>query len=143
TEQDFEDTLRVVEQARFCSAFTFQYSIREGTPAATMDHQVPKQVVQERYERLVALQDRISLEENAKLVGASIEVLVSAEDGRKPSERLTGRARDGRLVHFEVAAGCEIPRPGDVVSASVTRAAPFHLLATATSVRRTRAGAAW
>src|SRR6188508_2794121 len=67
TEEDFQDTLRVVEQARFASAFTFQYSIREGTPAATMPDQVPKAVVQERYERLAALQDRISREENEKL----------------------------------------------------------------------------
>src|SRR5690606_4838322 len=51
TDEDFEDTMRVVEQARFASAFTFQYSIREGTPAATMDDQVPKAVVQERYDR--------------------------------------------------------------------------------------------
>jgi tRNA-2-methylthio-N6-dimethylallyladenosine synthase len=60
TEEDFQDTLRVVEQARFASAFTFQYSIRAGTPAATMPDQVPKEVVQERYERLVALQEQIS-----------------------------------------------------------------------------------
>ncbi|MEB0161001.1 tRNA (N6-isopentenyl adenosine(37)-C2)-methylthiotransferase MiaB, partial [Pseudomonas sp. AH2 (2023)] len=63
TDEDFEDTMRVVEQARFANAFTFQYSIREGTPAATMEDQVPKAVVQERYERLIALQERISLEE--------------------------------------------------------------------------------
>ena len=60
SEEDFQDTLRVVEQARFSSAFTFQYSIRPGTPAATMENQIPKDVVQERYERLVALQDRIA-----------------------------------------------------------------------------------
>src|SRR5690554_7703710 len=52
TEEDFQDTLNVVEQARFASAFTFQYSIREGTPAATMPDQVPKAVVQERYEQI-------------------------------------------------------------------------------------------
>ena len=67
--EDFQETLRVVEAARFASAFTFQYSIRPGTPAATMDDQVPKAVVQERYERLTALQERISWEENQKLVG--------------------------------------------------------------------------
>src|SRR6187397_2640458 len=69
TDEDFQETLRVVEAARFASAFTFQYSIRPGTPAATMDEQVPKAVVQERYERLAALQDRISLEENQAVVG--------------------------------------------------------------------------
>ena len=118
TDEDFEDTMRVVEQARFSSAFTFQYSIREGTPAATMDDQVPKAVVQERYNRLIALQERISLEENQKQVGREVEVLVSTGEGKKDAEthRLTGRAEDNRLVHFEVTPGSDLPRPGDVVS---------------------------
>src|SRR5690349_21450531 len=54
TEEDFQGTLDVVRESRFSSAFTFQYSIRPGTPAATMEHQVPKEVVQERFERLIA-----------------------------------------------------------------------------------------
>jgi tRNA-2-methylthio-N6-dimethylallyladenosine synthase len=150
TEQDFEETLRVVEQARFASAFTFQYSIREGTPAATMPDQVPKAVVQERYERLAALQERISLEENQAQLGREVEVLVSMGEGKKDAatHRLTGRAEDGRLVHFEVPAGSGVPRPGDVVSVVVTHAAPFHLLAdapdgSALRIRRTRSGDAW
>jgi len=150
TDEDFEDTLRVVEQARFASAFTFQYSIREGTPAATMPNQVPKAVVQERYERLVALQDRISLEENQAQVGRTLEVLVSTGEGKKDASthRLTGRAEDNRLVHFELPAGSETPRPGDVVTVTVTHAAPFHLLADSADgaplrIRRTRAGDAW
>jgi tRNA-2-methylthio-N6-dimethylallyladenosine synthase len=150
TEADFEDTLRVVEQSRFASAFTFQYSIREGTPAATMPDQVPKAVVQERYERLVALQDRIALEENQKQVGREVRVLVSSTEGKKAAEthRLTGRAEDNRLVHFELPSGSETPRPGDVVTVTVTHAAPFHLLADSADgsplrIRRTRAGDAW
>ncbi|MFT3798658.1 tRNA (N6-isopentenyl adenosine(37)-C2)-methylthiotransferase MiaB [Microbacterium sp.] len=150
TDDDFEDTLRVVEQARFASAFTFQYSIREGTPAATMEGQVPKAVVQERYERLVALQERISLEENQAQVGRTVEVLVSTGEGKKDAatHRLTGRAEDNRLVHFELPAGSATPRPGDVVSVEITHAAPFHLLAdsadgAALRIRRTRAGDAW
>ncbi|SFR88650.1 tRNA-i(6)A37 thiotransferase enzyme MiaB [Agromyces sp. CF514] len=150
TEEDFLETMRVVEAARFASAFTFQYSIRPGTPAATMDEQVPKQVVQERYERLVALQERISWEENQKLVGRRVEVLVSTGDGKKDAEthRLSGRAEDSRLVHFEVPEGSEQPRPGDVVSVTITQAAPFHLIADSTdgaplAIRRTRSGDAW
>ncbi|KQZ82362.1 (dimethylallyl)adenosine tRNA methylthiotransferase [Microbacterium sp. Root166] len=150
TDEDFEDTLRVVEQARFSSAFTFQYSIREGTPAATMPDQVPKEVVQERFERLAALQDRIALEENQKQLGRELEVLVSNGEGKKDAEtqRLTGRAEDNRLVHFELPAGSEVPRPGDVVSVVVTHAAPFHLLADSPDgaplrIRRTRSGDAW
>ncbi len=150
TDADFEDTMRVVEQARFASAFTFQYSIREGTPAATMPNQVPKAVVQERYERLIALQERISLEENEKQLGRSVEVLVSTGEGKKDAatHRLTGRAEDNRLVHFEVPTGSPLPRPGDVVTVEITHAAPFHLLADSGDgsplrIRRTRAGDAW
>jgi tRNA-2-methylthio-N6-dimethylallyladenosine synthase len=150
TEEDFQETLRVVEQARFASAFTFQYSIREGTPAATMPDQVPKAVVQERYERLAALQDRISLEENQKQVGREVHVLVSTGDGKKDASthRLTGRAEDNRLVHFELPAASPVPRPGDVVTVRISRAAPFYLLADAPDgaplrIRRTRSGDAW
>lgn len=150
SDDDFEATLRVVEQARFASAFTFQYSIREGTPAATMPDQVPKAVVQERYERLVDLQERISLEENQRQLGREVDVLVSTGEGKKDAatHRLTGRAEDNRLVHFEIPTGSPTPRPGDVVSVVVTHAAPFHLLADAPSgaplsIRRTRAGDAW
>ena len=145
TEEDFQDTLRVVEASRFATAFTFQYSIRPGTPAATMPDQVPKQVVQERFERLVALQDRISHEENRLQVGRALEVLVSAHEGRRNAEthRLSGRAEDNRLVHF--APGDHDPRPGDVVTVVATQAAPFHLIADGgpLAVRRTRAGDAW
>src|SRR3954453_22242044 len=122
TDEDFEDTLRIVEQARFASAFTFQYSIRAGTPAATMPDQVPKEVVQERYERLAALQEHISWEENLRQVGRDVEVLVSTGEGRKDdaTHRLSGRARDSRLVHFEVPAGSPVPRPGDLVHVTIT-----------------------
>ncbi len=150
TEEDFLETMRVVEAARFASAFTFQYSIRPGTPAATMEDQVPKEVVQERYDRLIALQERISLEENEKLVGREVELLVANGEGRKDADtqRLSGRARDSRLVHFELPQGAAAPRPGDIVTVRVTQAAPHYLIADAVAgeglrVRPTRAGDAW
>ncbi|MFB2586103.1 tRNA (N6-isopentenyl adenosine(37)-C2)-methylthiotransferase MiaB [Herbiconiux liukaitaii] len=149
TEEDFLETLRVVEQARFASAFTFQYSVRPGTPAATLPDQVPRAVVQERYERLAALQDRISLEENRGLIGRRVELVVANGEGRKDSatHRLSGRAEDSRLVHFELPEGSPRPRPGDVVSVVITQAAPFHLIADSDgsplAVRPTRAGDAW
>ena len=144
TEEDFQATLDVVERARFTSAFTFQYSPRPGTPAAEMEQQIPKEVVQERFERLVALQDRVAGEENANLVGTTVELLVQ-ENGRKNDQtnRLSGRARDGRLVHFtpEGELDGEV-RPGDVVTAVVTDSKPYFLIADAgvLSHRRTRAG---
>jgi len=141
TEEDFQATLDVVEKARFSSAFTFQYSIRPGTPAADLPDQLPKQVEQERYMRLIELQERIKLEENQKQVGRTVELLVALGEGRKDAEtnRMSGRARDGRLVHF---AGAEGIRPGDVVEVEITGAAPHHLVADAgvLSHRRTRAG---
>ncbi|GAA1609950.1 tRNA (N6-isopentenyl adenosine(37)-C2)-methylthiotransferase MiaB [Leucobacter chromiireducens] len=149
TDEDFEDTMRVVEASRFSSAFTFQYSIRPGTPAATMDGQLPKAVVQERYERLMALQDRLSLEENEALVGTRAHVLVASSEGRKDSarSRLSGRAEDNRLVHFALPEGAEEPRPGDVVTVEITAAAPHFLIADDVpgvyALRRTRAGDAW
>ena len=154
SDDDFEQTLQVVEEARFSSAFTFQYSPRPGTPAADMTDQVPKAVVQERYERLVALQERISLEENEAQVGRLLDVLVAEGEGRKDgaTARLSGRAQDNRLVHLAVPAGLpkqDRPRPGDLVRVRVTHAAPHHLVADAAltggpfEVRRTRAGDAW
>ena len=70
TEEDFQRTLDVVAQARFASAFTFQYSKRPGTPAAELPDQIDRRVVQERYERLVALVNDIAWEENRRLEGA-------------------------------------------------------------------------
>jgi tRNA-2-methylthio-N6-dimethylallyladenosine synthase len=146
TEEDFQGTLDVVRQARFAGAFTFQYSKRPGTPAESMQGQVPRDVVQDRYERLVALQDELAWDENKKLVGRTVEVLVAEGEGRKDAttHRLSGRARDNRLVHFALPADVEVPRPGDVVTVEVTYAAPHHLNADVFgAVRRTRAGDAW
>ncbi|WP_258142552.1 tRNA (N6-isopentenyl adenosine(37)-C2)-methylthiotransferase MiaB [Arthrobacter sp. MYb227] len=150
TEEDFQATLDVVEASRFSSAYTFQYSIRPGTPAAEFEDQLPKAVVQERFERLTALQDRIGAEENAKQVGRTVEVMVTAQPGKKASEthRLTGRSTDQRLVHFSIPEGGQTPRPGDLVTLPITGAAGFHLVSDPASlaeysVRRSRAGDAW
>ncbi len=147
TDADFEDTLRVVREARFAGAFTFQYSPRPGTPAATYDDQVPKTVVQERYERLTALQDEISLAGNRAQVGRDVEVLIGVGEGRKDdaTHRISGRARDNRLVHVAVPDGAHVPRPGDLVTTTVTAAAPAYLIADAArfDVERTTAGDAW
>ena len=147
TEEDFQATLDVVREARFAGAYTFQYSVRPGTPAATMEDQVPREVVQERYERLVALQNDISWEENKAQVGRVLEVLVAEGEGRKDdaTHRMTGRAPDNRLVHFTPAGEHGRPRPGDMVTVEVTQAAPHHLIADGPilALRRTRAGDAW
>jgi tRNA-2-methylthio-N6-dimethylallyladenosine synthase len=150
TEEDFQATLDVVRAARFSAAFTFQYSKRPGTPAATLPDQVDRAVVQDRYERLVALVEEIAWAENQALEGRTLELMVAEGEGRKDASthRLSGRARDNRLVHFSPVAADGSPldvRPGDMVEVVVTYAAPHHLVADGpvVSVRRTRAGDAW
>jgi tRNA-2-methylthio-N6-dimethylallyladenosine synthase len=146
TEADFQDTLDVVRASRFSQAFTFQYSPRPGTPAATLADQVPKAVVQDRYDRLVALQDEMSLAGNREQVGRELELLVATGEGRKDAatHRMSGRARDGRLVHFTpVGPAVESDvRPGDVVTVRATYGAPHHVVADGDVLRhrRTRAG---
>ncbi|GAB3813987.1 tRNA (N6-isopentenyl adenosine(37)-C2)-methylthiotransferase MiaB [Tessaracoccus terricola] len=148
TEADFEQTLEVVAASRFSAAFTFQYSKRPGTPAADMPNQIPKEVTQTRYERLVELVNDIAWEENRKLEGAEVEVMFALGEGRKDTEtnRMSGRARDNRLVHVTVSDDpAERPRPGDVALATVTHAAPHHLNSDLPirGLRRTRGGDAW
>jgi tRNA-2-methylthio-N6-dimethylallyladenosine synthase len=114
-----------------------------------MPNQLSKQVVQERYERLLELVNKIAWQENQKLIGKEVEVLVASGEGRKDSKtsRLTGRARDNRLVHFESPAG-ERPRPGDLVTVQISRAAPYFLVADSLdsspfTLRKTRGGDAY
>ena len=150
TEEDFQATMEVVRQARFANAFTFQYSQRPGTPAATMENQVPAEIVQDRYERLVKLGNDVAWDENKKLVGQRVELLVAEGEGKKDdlTARMSGRARDSRLVHFgvtgEVVANGR-PRPGDIVEVELTHAAPHHHNADAgvLSWRQTPAGDIW
>lgn len=140
TEEEFLDTLSLVEQVRFSGAYTFQYSKRPGTPAATMPDQIPKAVVQERYERLIERVNDITWQLNLELVGTEVEVLVAQGEGRKDrgADRLTGRAADGRLVHVEMNE--KSARPGDFVTAKIQSAAPHHLLAEHIHTRQTKAG---
>ena len=119
TEADFEDTLGVTEEAQFDAAFTFQYSPRPGTAAATLDEQVPKAVVQERFDRLVELQEGISLQKNRDLEAQTVEVLVEGE-GRKGN--LQGRTRTNKLVHFQ----SDLPA-GSFADVEITKGHPHHL----------------
>src|SRR5262249_42546681 len=108
---------------------------------AELDGQLPKDVVQERYMRLIELQEQISLEGNRELIGQTVELLVATGEGRKDARtaRMTGRARDGRLGHFTADNPV---RPGDIITTAVTEAAPHRLIADAGILthRRTRAG---
>ncbi|MDQ3991958.1 MAG: tRNA (N6-isopentenyl adenosine(37)-C2)-methylthiotransferase MiaB, partial [Actinomycetota bacterium] len=116
TEEDFGRTLEVVRAARFDAAFTFQYSPRPGTAAASFDDPVPPEAVRDRFERLVAAQEAISAEINGALVGSAQEVLVEGP-GRKSGVR--GRTRTNKVVNLPPG-----PEPGAFVWARIAEAAP-------------------
>jgi tRNA-2-methylthio-N6-dimethylallyladenosine synthase len=133
TEADFAATLDLVGRARFDSAFTFQYSPRPGTEAATMPDQVPPEVVKDRFQRLLQLQERISLEANRALVGSEVELLVERSASKTNPDRMSGRTRTNKLCHFP-AQGLAGPdpvaavAPGDLVMVRVEQAGPHHLV---------------
>jgi tRNA-2-methylthio-N6-dimethylallyladenosine synthase len=120
SDRDFEQTLEAVGAARFDSAYMFQYSPRPGTRAAGFDDQVPKPVVQERFDRLAALQERVSAERASGLVGGTLEVLV--EGGDRKGRATQSRTRTNRIVHIDDAL-----EPGTFVDARIVSAAPHHL----------------
>ncbi|GAA5345558.1 tRNA-2-methylthio-N6-dimethylallyladenosine synthase [Planifilum fimeticola] len=99
TEEQFEETLSLVREVEYDSAFTFIYSPREGTPAARMEDDVPHEVKKERLLRLNRLQDEISRRKNEELRGQVVEVLVEGESKKNP-EILSGRTRTNKLVNF-------------------------------------------
>lgn len=139
TEADFQATLDVCTHARFAAAYTYQYSIRPGTPAATMPNQIANHVVGERYTRLHNHQQLISLSVNEEAIGKSVKVLVGEYEGRRDSAkaRLTGRSEDFRLVHFD---NTTLVRPGDEVEVLITDASAHYLIGTPGAVRATRGG---
>lgn len=96
TDQDFEETLSLVREVEFDSAFTFIYSPREGTPAAQFSEQIPEELQKERIYRLIELQNSISARKMQKLVGQEVQVLLES----RGKTGLVGRTRTNRLVHL-------------------------------------------
>ena len=96
TEEEFEDTLKLIERVRYDALFTFIFSPRGGTPAASMEDPTPKAEKNRRFDRLVALQNAISEEKHRAYIGKTVRVLVDGKDG----EQLTARTDGGRLVRF-------------------------------------------
>jgi tRNA-2-methylthio-N6-dimethylallyladenosine synthase len=143
-EDDFQSTLDLCTQARFSAAYTFQYSKRPGTPAATMPDQISPEVIGERYKRLHAHQEDISLSVNREAIGKSMYVLITEHEGRRDAERgrMSGRTEDFRLAHFTFDSENR-PRPGDVVTVGIDAAAPHFLSGEGLRIRRTRGGDAY
>jgi tRNA-2-methylthio-N6-dimethylallyladenosine synthase len=124
TEADFERTLDVVDAAAFDAAYTFVFSPRPGTPAATLDDEMlPTEVTQERMRRLTDVVERHALERHQARVGRTEEILVDGLSKRDAS-RVSGRTRQGKLVHVPAGDGLD---PGRYARVRVTDAAPHWL----------------
>ena len=98
--EDFEETLDIVRKVRFDSLFTFIYSPRKGTPAEKMQEVLTPQEKQANFNRLVKLQNKISLEKNNEYLGKKVEVLVEGTS-KNNLDILTGRTRTGKIVNFK------------------------------------------
>lgn len=146
TEKDFQDTIDLVKQAKFDSAFTYQYSKRPGTPAAEMPNQIDPKEINERYERLAKVINTVVLEQNKMQIGKNVEVLVSESQGRKEEFKntMSGRTKDFRLINFTPQKD-QFIRPGDFVELEVTGAFPFYLTSDKPIIkhRMTNAGDIW
>lgn len=114
TEEDFQETLDVVEKVRYDSAFTFIYSRRTGTPAAAMENQVPENVVKDRFDRLLNRVQDIAREQSARFEGRTMDVLVESVN-EQDSSLVTGRLANNLVVHF----------PGD--ASLIGKIVPVHL----------------
>ena len=122
TEEEFEDTLKMLEKVRFDSIYSFIYSKRKGTAAAEMEGQIPEDVKGRRFDRLIETQNRISYEKNQEYVGKTIHILVEGRS-KTDSTRLTGRNEKGRLIHF--CGGDELI--GKFIPVKVERAETYAL----------------
>ena len=121
TAEEFEDTLTLIEQVRFDALFTFIFSPRPGTPAARMDDPTPKAEKNARFDRLVALQNRISEEKHRDYIGQTLRVLVDGTDG----DQLTARTDGGRLVRMQG----DKDLIGKFISVTITDATTWSLVA--------------
>ncbi len=139
SEEDFQATLDLCTEAQFAAAYTYQYSIRPGTPAATMPDQISAAVVGERYTRLHEHQQLISLGVNRKAIGKKMRVLVGEYEGRRDAResRLTGKSEDFRLVHFADSSNA---RAGDFVDVQITDASAHYLIGEELQTIATRGG---
>jgi tRNA-2-methylthio-N6-dimethylallyladenosine synthase len=123
TEEDFAETLSLMEEVRFDLAFMYIYSKRKGTPADEMLEQIPEKVKHERFNRLVEVVNRICAEKNKAYLGKIVEVLVEGYS-KNDETKLAGRTRTGKLVNFEG----NNKAIGELVSVQITKAFSFSLI---------------
>jgi tRNA-2-methylthio-N6-dimethylallyladenosine synthase len=122
TEEDFEATLKIVDAVRYASAYSFKYSARPGTPAATMEGQIPREIMDDRLQRLQARISNHQLAFNRAKIGCETEVLVERK-GKLPGQMI-GRSPWLQSVHVETAA-----QPGDIIDVTLVAAGPNSMTA--------------
>ena len=122
TEEDFQDTLDLIEKVRYDSAFTFLYSPRKGTPAAEKEDQIPEEIKHDRFNRMVDLINQISAEKNAAMEGRTEMVLVEGPSKQK-KDTLAGRTDGFKLVNFPG----DISLTGKMVPVRITKGKTFSL----------------
>ena len=123
TEADFEETMDLVRKARFDSAFTFLYSVREGTPAAAYPDQVPEDVMHRRFDRLIEELNAITAEKNRAYQGRIETILIEGPSARGGDGVCSGRTDTFKLVHFR----CNPARAGELADVRITEAKTFSL----------------
>ena len=122
TEEDFLDTIEIVNKVRYDAAFTFIYSKRTGTPAAVLEDQVPDNITKERFDRLLKLVNEITFEQSIKHVGNTYKVLVE-ETNKQDKSLLSGRLSNNHLVHLKGDEGLI----GKIVDVKIVSAKSFYL----------------
>ena len=123
TDEDFEESLKVVKEVEFDSAYTFKYSPRSGTPAAELEEQVPEEEKQRRLKDLMNLLSKTGLKQNSKYEGKTVEVLVEGES-KKNEDRLQGRTRTNKLVIFDKT---KEDLTGKLVNVKINKAQSWNL----------------
>jgi len=123
TEEDFLETMDVVRRVKFDSAFTFIYSKRTGTPAAAMEDQVPQEIIEDRFERLLKLVQDTGREMSGRDTGKTLPVLVE-DVNHKDETMVSGRLSNNTLVHFK--GGSELI--GQIVNVRLLESKGFYYL---------------
>ena len=126
-EEDFLETLDVLNQVRFDMVYSFLYSKREGTRAAGFDNFIPREIMDERMSRLLAMQDKISLDKNLAYENTTERVLVDSYEERNGKIIYSGRTLSNKPVNFEA----ESANVGEFINVKIEKACPFHLIGTA------------
>ena len=123
TEEDFNDTLSLVKEVQYDSAFTFIYSRRNNTPADKMENQIPEEIKHDRFNKLLEVTNEIIAKKNSTFEGKTVEVLVEGPS-KNDADKLMGRTRDGRLVNFTG----KTENIGELVNIKITKAHAFSLI---------------